>query len=314
MQFQRKNEAYAKFYGINNVSDTSQLVVRNANPLGASKPPMARMQEAINVDLFDDGFFARRDGYSLELAGSYHSLWEYDSNFMLAVNNGNLVRINQDFSKVVLLENVGNNRMSYEKVLDSVYFTNSFVIGKLVKGIASLLNTVNRDFKATLPAGNIIRFFQGSIYVVRGNALFISDVLNHEIYDRRWGFKLFDSSLTMFEPVTDGFFVSDEQFVFFMKRTGSTDAVVAVPIFVLEKLYDAAIPGTAVRVTDITTPGDKKYQHAVLWVSKTTFCVGGDGGHFETIQEEVYALPDSVIGTAMFRESEEVSQYVAILR
>lgn len=318
MQPTTKTENYDNLLGIDNRSDTTQVIKRPRTTFGRPGAAQVRMLQAENVDLHADSHISRCDGYDLVLAGTYTSVWSNDK-ICLAINSGNLIKINTDFSTSVLLRNIGNNDVSYETVYDgaamSVYFTNGTIIGKVKNDVASLLPTTAREFKAVLPAGNLLRYFQGSLYVVNGKAVYISDVLNREIYDRRWGFKLFETNITMFETVQDGIYIADSNNVYFMKRTGSTAEVAAAPIFSLVKVYDKpVVPGTPCKVFTVKTPADKKYEQAIIWVSGTTLCIGGDGGAFETIREEVYTVPQGRIGTSVFRKSGDLNQYLTIIK
>jgi hypothetical protein len=166
-----------------------------------------------------------------------------------------------------------------------------------------------------MPAGNMMAYFQGSLYVVKGNAVYISDVINPRIYDQRWGFKLFDSDITMFMPIKNGIYVSDSNYCYFMERTGSTNEVIAAPIFTLTKLYDKpAMSGTVQKIYDVTSPSGKKFDQAIIWVADDTFCFGGDNGSFETIHSDIYSVPTGRIGTSMIRKNGDLNQYLTIIK
>jgi hypothetical protein len=308
-------EIYELFRGIDNVNDTTKIVSRHfIKRLSVAE---VRLLQGENVDVHSDFHLSRCGGYTLSLAGSFSSVWSNDK-ICLAYNNGQLIQIHPDLSTTALMA-VGEGEMSYETVSDGlydiVYFTNGVIIGKLRNGVASILPATTNQFKSVLPAGNIIRFFQGSLYVVKGSVMFISDVLNKEIYDVRWGFKIFESEITMLESVRDGFFISDKDNVYFMERKGSTAEVVAQPLYNLKKIYTkGAVKGTAQRVTNVTVPSEKKVDFGVLWVSGNTLCLGGDGGFFEEIRSDIYAVPSSRIGTSMIRKSGDLNQYITIVR
>jgi len=214
------------------------------------------------------------------------------------------------------MSSVGDGEMAYEILRDGyIVFTNGTIIGQLKDEIASLFPATTREFKAVMPAGNMLAYFQGSLYVVKGNVVYISDVINPRIYDQRWGFKQFDSDITMFVPVSDGIWVSDANYVYFMRREGSFDNVIATPKFTLEKKYDtSAVTGTAQKVYDVTSPEGKKFEQAIVWVSGNTFCFGGDGGSFETIHSDIYSVPSGRIGTSMIRKNGNLNQYLTIIK
>lgn len=313
-----KTEIYENFLGIDNRNDTAQIIKRPRTTFGGRSAAQIRMIQAENVDLHADNYYSRCDGYSLSLAGDYKSVWSNDK-ICLGINAGDLVKINPSFLTSLLMSGVGSYDMAYETVNDGsesvVYFTNGDIIGKVRKDVASSLPATTKEFKAPLPAGNHIRYFQGGLYVVKDKILYISDVLNREIYDRRWGFKLFETTITMFETVKDGFYVSDFENVYFMKRTGSTQEVIAAPIYTIDKVFDKpTVPGTAQKAYNIVSPAKKRFDQAVIWVSGNTLCVGGDDGAFETIREDVYAVPSGRVGTSIFRKSGDLNQYITVIR
>jgi len=312
MKATTKKETYNNFLGIDNVNDSTKIIKR------VKGIPFVRLIKAENVDLHTDSHISRCNGYTLSKAGTYSSVWSNDK-ICLAINVGDLIQIHSDITTSILMQNVGGNEMAYETVpdgaFDSVYFTNSFLIGKVTNGVASLLSATIREFKTVLPAGNNVKFFQGSVYVVRDKAVYISDVLNRGIYDRRWGFKFFESDIQMFEPIKDGIYVSDSNSVYFMKRTGSTQEVVAAPVFTITKVCDkAVVPGTGCKVFNVTSPSEKKHEQAIIWVAGQTLYIGGDGGQTEAIRENVYEVPLGMTGTCVFRKSGDLKQYITIVR
>ena len=306
-------ETYSGFLGIDNINDHTQIIKRPTTSFGNRGMPQVRLLQANNIDIHNDYHLSRCDGYSLVLSGAYTNVWS-NNDICLAVNSKNLVQIHPDFSTTLLLANIGSNDIDYETVNDWVYFTNSTIIGKIKNGSITLLPSTNKEFKSVLPSGNIIRYFQGSIYVVNGNVIYISDVINKDIYDRRWGFYQIGTDITMFESVNDGFYVSDLEKVYFMKRTGSLEEVAAIPKFDLIEIFNFPVTkGTAKKVYNITL-NDKKYEQAIIWVSKNYLCVGGDNGVFEVIKEDIYSVPTGRIGTSMYRKSGDLRQYITIIK
>lgn len=316
MQPVTKKENYNTFLGIDNIGDSTQIIKRPSTTFGGRGTPQVRMLQAENVDIHADSHISRCDGYSLALSGVYTSAWSNDK-ICLAINAGDLIKVHPDFSTTVLMSGIGNYDVAYETVYDgsamNVYFTNGNIIGKVKNDVASVLPVTTKEFKSVLPAGNLLRYFQGSLYVVKDKIIYISDVLNKEIYDRRWGFKLFETEILMFESVKDGIYISDSNNVYFMKRVGSTEDIIAAPIFTLIRVYDTpVISGTPCKVYNVTT--DKKYEQAIVWVSGNTLCIGGDGGSFETIRDNVYSVNKGRIGTSMFRKSGDLNQYLTIIK
>lgn len=86
---------------------------------------------ADNVDLYDDGFLARRQGVTRVIPGKAHSLWCV-GNDMLAVLEGDLVAVDASMQARTLLPGMGPHPVSYIKAPDGhIYFTNGTVIRRL---------------------------------------------------------------------------------------------------------------------------------------------------------------------------------------
>lgn len=102
------------------------------------------LKEALNVDIDRSGGIRKRKGFTQILSGSFHSLWSQGED-CFAVRNGDLVRINSDYSYDTLLSNVDDNRLSYAKADGKIYFTSE---GK--KGVIDAGNTI-RSFGIDSP-------------------------------------------------------------------------------------------------------------------------------------------------------------------
>ena len=307
-------ETYSGFLGIDNINDHTQIIKRPTTSFGNRGMPQVRLLQANNIDIHNDYHLSRCDGYSLVLSGVYTNVWS-NNDICLAVNSKNLVQIHPDFSTTLLLANIGSNDIDYETVNDWVYFTNSTIIGKIKNGSITLLPSTNKEFKSVLPSGNIIRYFQGSIYVVNGNVIYISDVINKDIFDRRWGFYQIGTDITMFESVNDGFYVSDLEKVYFMKRTGSLEEVAAIPKFdLIERHGDwrYAIDPDALNIIDWVGLGDNFWEIrqvmegiqdtlrggvAVIVLQKTEGKALGEGGTFSEQRASIYLNIDSGVLT-----------------
>ena len=100
------------------------------NVLSPERTPSSFLKVAENIDIDKSGGIHKRPGYTLKLAGNFHSLWGEGYNFF-AVKDGNLVRIHEDFSTEVLISYTSKERISYSSVDGSsdVYFTSKAMSG-----------------------------------------------------------------------------------------------------------------------------------------------------------------------------------------
>ena len=305
--------AYRKFTGINNVDDPVSLIDRSR---GNMTIPLV---VATNIDIHKDQHLSRCDGYTKVISGIYTSVWSNDF-LILGINNGNLVQIKGDYTITILMSGVGDYKMVYETVYDDtgmrVYFTNGMIIGKIKNGVASLLGATTQEFKSVLPPGDMLKYFSGRLYLIKDKTIYVSDVLNREVYDRRWGFKQIETTITMFEGLTEGIYVSDSEGVFWMKKIDEMPEVAATSSFAFSLIDNTpAIPGTAIKLNNIISPSGARHRQAVLWTSKNGLCLGGDNGMYERVLDGVYNIPVHYQkGASVFRESGDLNQYISILK
>lgn len=106
-----KTVELTEFKGLNNV-------------LSPERTPADYLKEATDVDIDKTGGIRKRKGYSLQVAGSFHSLWA-DGGDCFAVKDGDLVRIRSDYSTSTLVSNVGDGKICFEKYDGAVYYTSA---------------------------------------------------------------------------------------------------------------------------------------------------------------------------------------------
>lgn len=134
---------FEKFRGMNNVDSDTELSTRE-------------FRVAQNVDLTNRGIFRRRGGYSLVTAGDFHSLWS-DSYGCYVVYNNALCSVGADFSLTVVRSNLRpNERMTYARVANDVYYSNGFVTGVIKNG-------VDRPWGVEVPTSPALTSIDGSM-------------------------------------------------------------------------------------------------------------------------------------------------------
>lgn len=110
-----KTSELREFKGLNNVL-----------PPERTDPQYLKLAE--NIDIDKSGGIQKREGYSVISSGSYHSLWA-DGDDCFVVKDGDLVRIRSDYSMETLLSDVGDIRLSFEKVDGTIYYTSKSFTG-----------------------------------------------------------------------------------------------------------------------------------------------------------------------------------------
>ena len=118
------------------------------------------------------------------------------------------------------------------------------------------------------PAGQLVAFFAGRMYVAKDNFLFYSLPYEHELFDLRYGFIPFEDRITMVAPVTNGIFLGTTKQVNFMQGMTPEE-------FKTSKVYDlGVVEGTArvVKADDIVEKAQP--DPCAVWLGKDGLCVG----------------------------------------
>lgn len=109
------------------------------------------LRVAKNVDFGTGGYLRRRQGFALQVAGHWHSIWA-DEQDAYAVVDGDLCRIDPDsLAPTVLMPAVGERRLRFARLPDGlVYWTNGAQLGRLNGAVASSAVTEKPNPKPTV--------------------------------------------------------------------------------------------------------------------------------------------------------------------
>ena len=255
----------------------------------------------VNIDITNRKNLHRRPGKTRILRGNFHSLYS-NGNICLAVLNNNLVNISSSFTTTILRLSVGQLRMSYVSVGNTIYYTNDIVIGYIENGISNEFTEPTEEFRVRTFPGKLIEYYLGRLYIAKLNRLWYTDALRLNSIDMRMNFLQFPNDIVMVRAVDDGLYVSDTKSTYFIGGTNPKQ-------FVLREIYDyPAISGT-----DISIVGQNinvEYQGSVvLWVGQRGICIGMNGGQTRNITDKQYVLPLVIEGASTIR-LDEIKQYV----
>ncbi|NIQ14283.1 MAG: hypothetical protein GTO02_07725, partial [Candidatus Dadabacteria bacterium] len=95
------------------------------------RTPIDFLKEALNIDIDSAGGIRKREGYSKQISGVFHSLWSNGEDVCLAVKDGDLVRITSNLNTILIKAGVGNDKISYDIIGDDIYFTSISINGIL---------------------------------------------------------------------------------------------------------------------------------------------------------------------------------------
>lgn len=153
-------------------------------------------------------------------------------------------------------------------------------------------------FMTRPPAGQIIREYNGRIYIAAGPLLYVSEAYSPDLFSQlsKNVFQV-GADVTVMEPVDDGIWIVADK-TYFMAGSGPED------FRQLTRLDYGAALGTG---------GKIPWSKDVTWFSKRGFIVAGNGGEIKNIQEDDVAPDYSDAGAILIREFDGKRQAIASL-
>ena len=294
-----KFQTIDKFLGINTVDDPTRLA-----PVMMDYQYIYPLQQANNLDIDNTYGLSSRSGYDDILLGlDMHSLSNDAPGFF--VDGDILKKLNTDYSIISLRFGLTlGARMSYVLFNDRTYYTNGYEIGYIKNDISTLLADPLLEFKLPLPAGQLIEYFMGCLYVAVNDILYISDPLC-DYYDTRTGYRRFAGRITMLRAVDDGLYVSDDR-IWFIKGKTNED-------FERSESYSSrAIPFTDERINGRYI-SDNLSGNVAIWTGENGICVGDNRGVVINLTESKYVLPVHGNGAGFIRDKDNIRHYVVSL-
>jgi hypothetical protein len=297
-----QSQSMRKFSGLNNVDDATRLV-----PTIDAHEYVYPLTQANNVEIDNTFGLSSRIGFTV-VAGTAgtagidnHSLWS-DGKTCLYVDGASFYEMTSLYNQISLRSDLTRRaRMSYASFNDRIYYTNGYQIGYVKSSINNHLPAPNREFKEPLPAGQLIEYFMGCLYIAKDNILYFSDPLC-DYYDIRTGYRIFKDNITMLRAVDDGLYVSDSR-IWFVKGRGAED-------FNRDEVY----PSPAIQYTDLRVIGkyidDQLSGNVAMWTSENGICLGNNSGIVVNLTESRYTFTAKSKGAAVIREVGNVRHYV----
>lgn len=168
------------------------------------------------------------------------------------------------------------------------------------------------QFMYPLPAGQIVRLWNGYVLVASGDTLYFSEVLRTGLH-RPDNYYRFAGLITMVQPVGDGedsagVYVSDGKRVYFL--SGRDPDTWAKQI----RFLHPAVEGSGMEVSGslFFDETEQPYTGPVaFWLAKNgVYCLGLPGGAVRTIKEDSVALPSYERAAMLLREENGTRQII----
>lgn len=270
--------------------------VNNSDPRDKLKP--TELSAATNIDLDRLGYPSVRPGRTVVISGARHSLYS-NGDTMFAVRAGDLVTVDVvDDTETVLRRGVGDNPMSYDTDGTYTFYSNGSVIGNVVNGVDYSFYAPTRSQKTQPLPGQIVAWYNGSLYVCRDNEIWMSDPLLYNEVDMVNGIFPLPARITMFCPLDDGIFFSTTEKVYYADN-GGLDAAN------LREISNYPNLTGAFTYVDSRLFGGRKtdsmYGRTIVFPTTAGLAWATNGGVFGNITGRRYTLPTGNKGAGLFR-------------
>jgi hypothetical protein len=151
--------------------------------------------------------------------------------------------------------------------------------------------TLNR---ALMPAGSIVRHYNGALLVAAGPTLFVSDPYYYGLYDPSRSYIPFPAPITVVESTARGVYVCADR-TYWLSPTDPTSGMTDV-------LPYGGIAGTG---------GQSAVDKTVFWQSPRGLVVADDQGQAKAVQEGAIKFGAARSGATLYRESDGSNHIVS---
>lgn len=311
-----------KFVGIKNTVDRERL-------------GMDELELAVNIDLDDVGMPHRRRGYALASTGVFCSLWNSNEGVAYGVKSGVLGIINPDLSFVALQSGLTNARVCYVQVGSNIYFSSgeagvSGVINQNARTVgpwgddtdlflspvvnpSAVLPAIRGRLLGKPPLATELAYFNGRIYLAHKRWVWATELFLYNYVEKVTNFLPFEADVTMVGSVGDGIYVGTTEGVWFlsgpfkeMKRVRVLDSGVLPGSMVY-------IPGELANPAQVGLDQNTPVQVSILFMTKTGYCGGHDGGTCFNYTEQKTIFPEASTAAATYRRQDGMNQYLTVL-
>jgi hypothetical protein len=148
-----------------------------------------------------------------------------------------------------------------------------------------------------MPAGHIVRYYNGRLLVARDNILYYSEPYAPALHNPMRGYIPFPERITVMEPCDNGVYVASD-------TTRWLDGPDIDKAEAVEVLPYGAVEGTG------SCPENDK---AVYWFSTRGMVIGDASGSVKNIQEDTVAVDPAAVGAALYREQDGLRQAITSL-
>lgn len=164
------------------------------------------------------------------------------------------------------------------------------------------------QFKRRPPAGDVIGYHAGRLYIGQGDVLWHTDPLQYHHVDARHGYVPVNGQVTMLATVEGGLFVGTDRETVFLEGTDPAQ------MFVRHRSASAVLRGSLVFLPGaLVFDGSLPISRVPFWTSATGVCAGLPDGSVREITAKRFTVPSAVRAAGGFKQRDGSMQYLANL-
>lgn len=194
---------------------------------------------------------------------------------------------------------------------DALYWNHDLAVGQTASFAKAgaggkMLET---QYAEPMPAGQIVRYFNGRLLVASANTLWYSNAYNYGLMQRATNFYQFPSNITLLEPVgTSGVYLSTTDRMMFLRGQEATQfvQVMANPL--------PAVSGSGLTENGSNLGIPNANGPVVVWMTTAGWMLGAQDGMVTPLSADKLALPQYDSGATIFKESDGVRQLVSFMK
>ncbi len=193
---------------------------------------------------------------------------------------------------------------------DKLYFAQQATNGTSSLTVTGLQSAVplRTQFIEPPPAGHLLAYLGGRLYVAVDNLVFYSDPYATEHFRLGDNFIPFPQKVTLLGAVDDGLFVSSDKTYFLPGVDPEQQALIT-------KSKAKAVAGTMATVdwVDVGDGGESSGE-ALMWMSDQGVMLGGAGGVLQNVTRKTLRVPAANEGAGIVRQQNGMSQYLGLVK
>lgn len=291
----------------------------------------SELETAVNIDLDDSGQPRRRRGYTLKIAGRWHSLHTIKDK-TYGVKDGTLGIVRPNYTFTTLQAGVGPEALSYTQVGERTYFSSLTASGVIlpdetttawgavtnegtwlspVIAPTDTLGAIRGKLLGAPPMATQIAYYKGRIYMACGNILWATELYLYDYVDRTRNFVQLESDITLLMAMDDGLYVGTEDALYFLSGTFGE---------LKQNIIQSGrvLPGSGTWVpSELVHPSAQQGQpfpagEAAVFMTQNGICAGFDGGQVFNLTSGRVIFPQAVSAAALFRQDIGANHFVAV--